>query len=480
VDGVVLEGAGSVDESMLTGESLLIAKTPGSKLAAGTLNGETLLVMQADAVGKDTLLAHIVELVRNARTARLPIRKLADKVSAVFVPAVLAVALVSLIYWGVFAGNWSMALGNFIAVLLAACPCSLGLAAPLAVMVGTGVGARHGILIKDPSVLENLRKVDTLMLDKTGTLTENKPLVKSIILNDNVKPEEFYPVLLALEHCSNHPLAQAVCSIEQAGKYNWQDLTVDYFTSIPGQGVQGCVDDVLFYLGSAEFIRQNNIDDNSFLQKKSVAPDISGSGTLILANREKVLGMVLISDKLRPEALQVITALKLNNIDLVILSGDSEGAVKSVAYQLGIEEFYSRLSPQGKLEKIKNRQAFGRCVAMLGDGVNDAAALAAADVSVAMGSGTDAALENSGVTLLAGNISKMAQLLQLSQAVNNTIKLNLMLAFASNIILIPMAAGAFYSLTRWQFSPIAGSMAMSGSCLLVVFNSLKLWKLKLN
>ena len=477
VDGIVIEGVGSVDESMLTGESLRIAKTAGSKLAAGTLNGETLLVMQANAIGKDTLLAHIIELVRNARNARLPIRKLADKVSAIFVPVVLAVALVSLIYWGFIAGNWSMALGNFIAVLLAACPCSLGLAAPLAVMTGVGVGARHGILIKDPSVLENLRKVDTLMLDKTGTLTENKPLVKNIILNDNVKPEEFFTVLLALEHCSNHPLAQAVCSIEQAQKYKWQDLTVDYFTSIPGQGVQGCVDDILYYLGSADFLRQNNIDISDFLKKNSVDPD---SGTLLLADRKRVLGLVAVGDKLRPDALPVITALKLNNIDPVILSGDSEGAVKSVAYQLGIKEFYSRLSPQGKLEKIKNRQAFGRCVAMLGDGVNDAAALAAADVSVAMGSGTNAALENSGVTLLAGNIGKMAQLLQLAQAVNNTIKFNLILAFAYNIILIPMAAGAFYSLTEWQFSPIAGSIAMSGSCLLVVFNSLKLWKLKLN
>ena len=476
VDGVVLEGAGVLDESMLTGESLPVDKVPGCRLAAGTVNGGTVLIMKASAVGSDTLLAQIVELVRSARNTRLPVQKLADKVSAIFVPAVLAVALAALIFWGFFAGNWSMALGNFIAVLLTACPCALGLAAPLAVTVGIGTGARNGILIKDPSVLEILRKVDTVMLDKTGTLTEKRLTASEIKLAENVTPEEFFIPLLALEQNSNHPLAQAVMAMPEAASYKddlpaAQDLKV-----LPGQGISGMLGNIRYYLGSLDFMQKCDLDITGFIPDDSILNDRS---IVCLGANGRILGKVEFSARLRNDAAEVVCDLKQHNINPVILSGDNPAAVKAVACQLGIEEFYVNLTPQQKLEKVKARQAFGRCTAMLGDGVNDAAALAAADVGIAVGSGTDAALANAGVVLLAGNIGKLGSLLQLSRAVNDTIKLNLMLAFVYNVLLIPLAAGFFYELIHFQVSPVFCSLAMSGSCLLVVSNSLRLRKLSL-
>lgn len=476
VDGVVVEGIGAVDESMLTGESLPVEKHIGSQLAAGTVNGETLLIMKTSAIGKATLLSQIVDLVKNARNTRLPIQRLADKVSAVFVPAVLAIALASLLYWGVGCHDWSMALGNFMAVLLAACPCSLGLAAPLAVMVGTGVGARHGILIKNPAILEDLRKVDTIMLDKTGTLTENKPHVEKVYLTEDVSDDEFYPILLAMEQHSQHPLANAIIKMDQATQYCNDLPAVSDLVSIPGQGISAVVKAQKYFVGSMTFMQNNNIECSEFLRQYQVNMDHS---MVFMGCNKKIMGCVCIGDKLRDDAALVVAGLKKRSIHPIILSGDNKSTVRACAYKLGIEEFYSELTPQEKMQKVQAQQAFGRYVAMLGDGVNDAGALAAANVSVAMGTGTDAAWANSSVTLLAGNIGKLAGLLRLSEAVNDTIKLNLLLAFAYNIILIPLAAGLFYSFIHWQFSPIASSIAMSGSCLLVVSNSLRLWKFKL-
>ena len=474
VDGVVVEGTGSVDESMLTGEALHVEKAPGTKLAAGTLNGNTILVMQAVKVGSETLLARITELVKSARSTKLPIQKLADKVSAVFVPAVLAVALGSLIYWGFFAGNWSMALGNFISVLLAACPCSLGLAAPLAVIVGVGTAAGQGILIKNPSALEDLRKVDTLMLDKTGTLTENNLVVSNVFIADGVDHTLFYQALFALEQNSNHPLAQTVCRMKEFEQYADDLPDAEDFSSITGKGLSGIVNDIKFVLGSWEYLKSEFIDVESFAQANNLDLTNLDKSMLLLGANRKVWGFVMVSDVIRADAGTVTAELKNSGLDLVIISGDNTAAVKNCAYTLGIEEFYAKLTPKEKLEKVKNRQEFGRCVAMAGDGVNDAAALAAADVSIAMGSGSAPALENASITLLEGNIAKLGKLFAISQAVNDTIRQNLYLAFAYNITLIPLAAGVFYGILKWQFSSVLSSIAMSGSCLLVVFNSLKL------
>lgn len=477
VDGVVLEGSGTLDESVLTGESLPVEKVPGSKLAAGTVNGSTVLIMKASAVGRDTVLAQIVELVRSARNTRLPIQNLADKVSAVFVPAVLTVALLALVYWGFIAGNWSMALGNFIGVLLAACPCALGLAAPLAVTVGIGTGARHGILIKNPAILENLRKVDTIMLDKTGTLTEKNLTASGLKLAENVPPADFFIPLLTLEQNSSHPLALAVMSMPEAAAFKENLPAVQNLEVLPGQGVTGVVNSCKYYLGSLDFMQKCGLDIAGFVPDDSILNDRSA---VYLGANGRILGKAEFSAQLRSDAGEVISDLKLHNINPVILSGDNPSAVKAVACQLGVEEFYAALTPQQKLEKVKARQAFGRYTAMLGDGVNDAAALAAADVGIAVGSGTDAALANAGVVLLAGNIGKLGSLLELSRAVNDTIKLNLMLAFVYNILLIPLAAGFFYGLIHFQVSPVFCSLAMSGSCLLVVSNSLRLRKLSLH
>jgi len=479
VDGTVYQGCGPVDESMLTGESLPPVKNIGDRLAAGTVNGESVLFMTAGATGNDTLLAQIVELVKNARATRLPVQKLADRVSAIFVPAVLAVALLSLLYWGLAAGNWQLGWGNFMSVLLAACPCSLGLAAPLAVMVGIGTGARYGILVKNPSMLETLNKVDTLLLDKTGTLTENDLKIENIYLADNVSEEDFYLPLLAIERSSTHPLAKAFMQMPQAEKYCSQLPEVEKLQSVPGQGMIAVIGKRKFLVGSIKFLQDNQIDCQAFFQRKQLDPDQWERSITALACEKELLGVATAGDRLREDAASVVAALKKRSIHPVIVSGDNASAVKRVACQLGIEEYYAGLTPQQKLEKVKSLQAFGRNVAMLGDGVNDAAALAAADAGIAMGNGTDAALENAGITLLAGNIGKLAMLFQLTDAVNDTIKLNLLLAFIYNIMLIPLAAGVFYSLIHWQFNPVISAIAMSGSCLLVVSNSLRLWKIKL-
>jgi len=478
VDGILMEGCGTVDESMLTGESIPVDKSVGSKLAAGTLNCNTVLLMKAVQVGKDTLIARIIDLVKTARNTKLPIQKLADKVSAVFVPAVLAVAVLSLLYWGLIAGNWSMAIGNFMAVLLAACPCSLGLAAPLAVTVGVGAGAKNGILIKDPAILENLRKVDTLMLDKTGTLTENTLHVNKIYLAENISKERFCRILFALEQSSIHPVAKAVLAMKEFSEYKDHLPAVEDFTSMTGQGVCGIIDDVKFVLGNIDLMRSEKLDIEKFTAEQHIdLAQVEGS-LLILAACGQIWGIAVVCDAIRPEAADITAQLKNRPLDLVIISGDNPTAVKRTAYTLGIEEFYAGLSPQNKLEKVRARQTFGRCVAMAGDGVNDAAALAAADVSIAVSSGADAALENAGVTLLDGGIGKLNNLFKLSDAVNETIRQNLYLAFAYNITLIPLAAGVFYEVIHCQISPAVSSIAMSGSCLLVVANSLKLWKIK--
>lgn len=476
VDGIVREGFSTVDESMLTGEAVPIEKNIGSFLAAGTVNGSGVLIMEARQVGSNTLIARIAELVRTARKTRLPVQNLADKAAAIFIPAVLAVALAALLIWGLLVGNWPMAMSSFIAVLLVACPCSLGLAAPLAVTVGIGVGARNGILIKNPAMLQTLRKVDTLMLDKTGTLTDSKLQIKAVICCNESSRDEFMQILFALEANSNHPFAQSVKAMKEYKKYCSDLPQASNIENIPGQGICGWINGQRCLAGSMAFLQKNSVNMQNF----ALAADQSGGSQVLLARGTELLGAVIWGDVVLSEAAGVIAELKKQKIDPVILSGDNFNAVSNIARSLDIEEFYAALSPADKLAKVKARQAFGRCVAMVGDGVNDTAALAAADVNIAMGSGTDAALENAGITLLNGNIGKLATLFELSRAVNENIKQNLLLAFAYNIILIPAAAGVFYNLTHWQFSPVLGSIAMSGSCLLVVGNALRLWLLNLN
>jgi len=318
------------------------------------------------------------------------------------------------------------------------------------------------------------------MLDKTGTLTENTLQVQAVILANNIAPEEFYPVLFSLESCSRHPLAQTVMKMKEYKQYADKLPEVEDYTALPGQGMSAIINDLKFMLGSVDFLQKENVDIGKFAAAQNLDMTNSDQSVILLGTRQQVWGMIVLGDVLRQDALQIIAALKQQNLDIVIISGDSPQAVRKTACTLGIEEFYAALSPQQKLEKIRARQAFGRNVVMVGDGVNDAAALAAADISIAMGSGSDAALANADITLLGGNISKLSKLFRLSQAVNRTIKENLFLAFAYNITLIPLAAGFFYTIFHHQFSPVLSSIAMSGSCLLVVFNALRLWKIDLD
>ena len=312
------------------------------------------------------------------------------------------------------------------------------------------------------------------MLDKTGTLTENKLTVSQVIIADNTDEKLFFEALFALEQNSNHPLARTVCAMKEFELYGKNLPDVEDFCSITGGGVSGIVNDIKFVLGSADLLKSEMIEIETFVEKQKLDEDFQHKTMLFLGAARRIWGAVVVSDVIRQDAGNVVAELKKRNLDLVILSGDNQAAVKHCAYSLGIEEFYAKLTPQDKLEKIKARQAFGRYVAMAGDGVNDTAALAAADVSIAMGSGSAPALENASVSLLEGNIAKLGKLFTISSAVNETIRQKLYLAFAYNITLIPLAAGAFYSILNWQFSPVLSSIAMSGSCLLVVGNSLKL------
>ncbi len=476
VDGTVESGSSSVDESMLTGESMPVAKNSGSTLAAGTLNGTGMLVMKAAKVGGDTLLARIIELVNSARNSKPPVQKLVDKVAAWFVPAVILSAVAALLVWGLVCHDWEFGMLNAIAVLLVACPCALGLATPMSIMVGTGVGARMGILVKDSGALENLRRTDILMLDKTGTVTAGKPRVVGIFTTKDVNNSDFLAIAAALERSSEHPLAAAV--IAKARENKVAELQTTEFESHPGQGVTGVVNGEKYVLGSAAFMRELKIPIADFLEQLT-RPDMQVGSRIFIAHHEALMGMLLVADPIRPGAAAAVTALREWNIEPVLVTGDNRTAAETIGNLLNIEEIYAETLPQDKFKLVKAYQAGGHLVAMAGDGVNDAAALAAADVGIAMGGGTDAALENAGITLLTGDIAKLTGAIRLSRAVHRNIKQNLFLAFAYNIIMIPLAAGVFYSLWHWHLSPVAGSIAMSVSSTLVVSNAMRLWKIKL-
>jgi Cu+-exporting ATPase len=476
VDGVVLEGESSIDESMITGESMPVEKSAGDKAIGATINGTGSFIMRAERVGSETLLARIVQLVGQAQRSRAPIQRLADRVAKWFVPIVVVVAVITFVAWFLFGPQPRLAhaLVNAVAVLIIACPCALGLATPMAIMVGVGRGARAGVLIKNAEALEVLEKVNTLVVDKTGTLTEGKPRLinYSQALRDN---PEFFRLAASLERASEHPLGSAI--VEAAAKYGMPLSPATDFASVTGKGISGVVDKRKVAIGNAAFMT-----DLGVLEKDNrvAAEEHSPEGSVLyIAIDGKYVGNFVVADKLKASTADAIRDLKTQGLRIVMLTGDSRSVANTIARKLGIDEFEADVLPERKLQIIRKFQGQGRVVAMAGDGINDAPALAQADVGIAMGTGTDVAMESGGITLVKGDLTGILRARKLSQATLRNIRQNLFFAFVYNAIGVPIAAGILYPFFGVLLSPIFAAAAMSFSSVSVITNALRLRNAKL-
>lgn len=476
VDGTITEGSSFVDESTITGEPIPVEKKIGDGVVSGTINTNSSFTFKATKVGSETLLAQIIMMVEEAQSSKAPIQALADKISAVFVPTVLVIAFLSLGLWLVvgsqylgFAQALSFGLVSFVGVLIIACPCALGLATPTAIIVGVGKGAREGVLVKDAAVLERLYKVDTVVVDKTGTITKGKPALTEIKSYSDLEDEQLVSIVASLEKKSEHPIARAI--IDYAHKKKIDVVNPSGFESLSGRGVKGSVDGVEYYVGNAALMggMKLSVDEEMLVRITS-----EGKTPVILATKKTVLGIIAVSDEVKEESGRAIADLHGLGIKVVMLTGDDERAARYIASLVGIDDVVAHVLPQNKLEKIKDLQKMGRIVAMAGDGVNDAPALSQADVGIAMGTGTDVAIESAGVTLLGGDISKLVKAIKLSKITMRGIKQNLFWAFIYNIVGIPLAAGVFYPVFGWVLNPIFAGFAMSMSSVSVVANSLRI------
>lgn len=478
VDGEVLEGKGAVDESMVTGESMPSAKQPGGKLIGGTINGTGSLVMRADKVGADTMLARIVTMVAEAQRSRAPIQRMADTVSGYFVPVVLAVAVVTFIAWAVWGPTPALAYGLIaaVSVLIIACPCALGLATPMSIGVGVGKGAGAGVLIKSAEALERMEKVNTLVVDKTGTLTEGKPKVTAIVPAAGLSEAEILPLAASLEHSSEHPLAAAIVSAARDRGASIQEPTD--FASVTGKGVTGKIGGRSVALGNAKLMADLGITLGD-LERRADGLRSDGATALFLAVDGKPGGVIAIADPIKPTTQAALDILRNDGIRIVMLTGDNKTTAEAVARKLGITEIEADVLPQDKNRIVKKLTVEGRIVAMAGDGVNDAPALAEAAVGIAMGTGTEVAIQSAGITLVKGDLAGIARAIVLSRATMRNIRQNLVFAFAYNVIGIPIAAGALYPAFGLLLSPMVAALAMSLSSVSVIGNSLRLRTLKL-
>ena len=478
VDGVVLEGSTSLDESMITGEPIPVEKTEGSKVTGGTVNGTGSFVMRAERVGSDTLLAQIVRMVSEAQRSRAPIQRLADVVSGYFVPAVVLIAIITFIVWSVIGPEPRMAyaLVNAVAVLIIACPCALGLATPMSIMVGTGRGATAGVLIKNAEALEILEKVDTLVVDKTGTLTEGKPRLTSIISVNEGDQSELLRLAASLERGSEHPLAAAILSAAQQGGLRLSDA--GNFQSVTGKGIIGIVDGKRVSLGNQKLLVDLGVNTKD-LQDLAEKLRQDGQTVMFVAVGDVAAGLLAVADPIKQSTPEAIRMLHQDGIRIVMLTGDNRTTAEAVAGKLGIDEFYAEVLPEQKGELVKSLQAEGRFVGMAGDGINDAPALAQAHVGIAMGTGTDVAMESAGVTLVKGDLRGIAKARRLSRGTMRNIRQNLFFAFVYNVLGVPIAAGALYPIFGILLSPVIASAAMTFSSVSVVSNALRLNKLEL-
>lgn len=479
VDGSILEGSSSVDESMMTGESLPVDKTSGDQVTGGTLNTTGSFLMQAKRVGKDTLLSQIVELVNQAQRSRAPVQRLVDQVSQWFVPAVLLTAVLTFFAWLIFGPGLAFAVINAIAVLIIACPCALGLATPMSIMVAAGRGATAGVLIKDAATLEHMEKVNVLIVDKTGTLTEGKPEFVAIEPVGNGQESELLELVASLEQGSEHPIAASI--VKAARQRQLKLIAPVNFESVTGRGVKGTVKGQSVLVGNSRFLTDHGIDVTE-AESRSQQKRASGAIVMFLAVDGELAGLIVVEDPIKLTSKDALQALLNEGIKVQMATGDSKGTALAVAKQLGLTEsdVHAEISPEGKSELVNRLKKTGSIVAMAGDGVNDAVALSAADVGIAMGTGTDVALHSAGIALVKGNLQGIVRARKLSRATMRNIRQNLFFAFAYNVAGVLIATGIFYPIFGWLLNPMFAAIAMSASSLSVVANALRLRTVRLD
>jgi len=472
VDGEVISGSSFVDEAMLTGEPIPVEKSIGAQVASGTINTSGTFNFKATKIGSETLLAHIIKMVEEAQGSKAPIQALADKISAVFVPVVLVLALIAFgawLYFGIpvfgFAEALGFAITSFVGILVIACPCALGLATPTAIIVGVGKGAQNGILVKDAATLETLHKATVIVLDKTGTITRGKPELSKIDNRSQKSDAEIISILATLESKSEHPIAHAI--VAYAKENNIAEKNIEQFESIKGKGLSGIIENQKYIAGNAKILADLNI---SFDAKHLDEETKQGKTPVILSDTDTVLAIVYVADQVKAEAKDTITALHKLGKKVVMLTGDNKNTGQYIADLVGVDEVIGDVMPQDKLRVVKELQAEGNVVAMAGDGVNDAPALAQADVGIAMGTGTDVAIDSAGITLLGGDISKLTKAVKLSKMTMTGIRQNLFWAFIYNVVGIPLAGGLFFPIFGWLLSPVFAGFAMAMSSVSVVSN----------
>ncbi len=480
VDGKIQEGEANIDESMITGEAIPVEKEIGDKVSSGTINKNKTFIMKAEKVGSDTLLSQIIEMVNNASRSKAPIQKLADKISGYFVPIVVLISVLTFIAWVIFGPEpaYVFALVNAIAVLIIACPCALGLATPMSVMVGVGKGAQSGVLIKNASALETMNKIDVVIIDKTGTVTEGKPsveLVKSV--SEELSEEEVLQKIISINSSSEHPLAEA--TIRYGKEKNVTAKKLEKFEAITGKGVTAQADGQLLALGNDKLMDHVNAKIKEELIEEVKKIQLQGKTVSYLAENEKVIGYIVLSDKIKESSKQAIQKMREEGMEVIMLTGDNEATAKAVSESINLDNFKAQMLPEDKLNEVKRLQSEGKKVAMAGDGINDAPALAQADIGIAMGTGTDVAIESADITLVKGDLQGIVKARMLSHKVMRNIKENLFFALAYNTLGIPIAAGVLYPVFGMLLSPMIAALAMSFSSVSVIFNSLRLRNSKL-
>lgn len=471
VDGIVIEGSSAIDEAMLTGEPVPVSKRIGDKVIGATMNTTGSLVIRSEHVGSSTMLAQIVQMVMQAQRSRAPMQRMADTVAGYFVVTVIAVAIITFLGWGLLASNWVFGLINAVAVLIIACPCALGLATPMSIMVATGTGANHGVLFRDASAIENLRKIDTLIVDKTGTLTEGRPVFDRIVCAAPFNEDELLYLAASLDQGSEHPLAAAI--VRAARERNITLGAVTQFESSTGIGVYGVVDGKKLAMGNTALMQQAGIDSTALLNPAEQLRT-QGASVMYLAVDGQLAGLIAVADPIKTTTADALASLRAANIRVIMATGDGVTTAQAVGKTLGIEEVYGEVKPADKLALVERLQKEGRCVAMAGDGINDAPALARADIGIAMGTGTDVAMNSAQVTLVKGDLRGITVARAISVATVANMKQNLAFAFVYNSIGVPIASGVLYSLTGWLLSPMIAAVAMSLSSVSVVFNALRL------
>ncbi len=479
VDGIVVEGRSAVDESMITGEPIPVEKNPGNTVTGGTVNGTGSFVMQAQRVGSDTLLAQIVDMVAQAQRSRAPIQGLADKISGYFVPAVVVIAIVTFMLWYFFGPEprLAYAIVNAVAVLIIACPCALGLATPMSVMVGVGRGAQAGVLIRNAEAIEVMEKVDTLVVDKTGTLTEGKPRLVAVLTTDGVNENELLLAAASVEQNSEHPLAAAIVS--GAKEQGVKPQAVADFASITGGGVTGKINGREIAVGKFDFLQQRGVIGTAALEQRAAQLQVEGNTVIFVALNGKPAGLLAVTDPIKASTPAAIEELHRLGLKVIMLTGDNQRTAEAVAKKLGIDKVEAGVEPQDKHARVKQLRQQGGVVAMAGDGINDAPALAEAHVGIAMGTGTDVAMESAGITLVKGDLRGITQAFALSRAMMRNIRQNLFFAFIYNALGIPVAAGVLYPFFGVLLSPIIAGAAMSFSSVSVIANALRLRRQKL-